>query len=173
MADIKLSALASENTFANGDFIIVTDGTQDKKILATDAKDYFVSESDANIQANADDIEELQTEYEGMTYKAGDTFTARIWTGGFITNSTKSVCFSIPSSKAITASTVTLTSGTINVFQNGSIVVSNQDVTQTTLTVEATGAGIRIRCTFPSAISGATNNDACGIEAYNFTFTFS
>lgn len=99
-------------------------------------------------------------------YKAGDSFSLRIQTAGYITGE-RNVHFYIPFSRPVYGNpTITVTSnGDWAIRSDGKYAFGGSAVTPTSITVTASGSnGIAVYAAF-SNTTDAQNNAACGIDA--------
>ena len=99
-------------------------------------------------------------------YKAGDSFSLRIQTAGYITGE-RNVHFYIPFSRPVYGNpTITVTSnGDWAIRSDGKYAFGGSAVTPTSITVTASGPnGIAVYAAFDNT-TDAQNNAACGIDA--------
>lgn len=106
-------------------------------------------------------------------YLPGDTISGSVRAGGYVTNSTKDIRWTIPLSRPISGS-VSCTSMSMTVRIAGTYVYGtssgNTSVPVANLTYEVTPSGIDCQYRAASAISGATNNSECSVQvSYSFT----
>lgn len=110
-----------------------------------------------------------------LVYTAGDTMELSSWhSAGYISSSSTTVYFNVPLCKPSAAASVECSSMELRVRQNGSYIIgdssSYETVTPTTLILR--DGYITVMYNAGSALDGATNNDACGIQLLDTTFTF-
>ncbi len=108
-------------------------------------------------------------------YQAGDSFSATITTGGYVTSSSAKIYFLIPTNRPIIGSPSVTVSGGLTLRQDGSYTHgSSASATVTPSSYAAylvTGVGIRVIATM-SSTTNAVNNATIGV-AGTLTITFS
>lgn len=106
-------------------------------------------------------------------YLPGDTISDSCRAGGYVTNSTRDIRWTIPLSKPISGS-VSCASMSMTVRMAGTYIYGsssgNASVPVGDLTCAVTSSGIDCQYRASSAISGATNNSECSVQVtYSFT----
>ena len=135
---------------------------------------------DITVQATLSESEGI-SKYDvvnSMAYQAGDVITqANLDLSGFITSGATDICFTIPLTRPIAATSATLV-GAIAVRQNGYYIagmydgsIAIEDIVSAS-SITCSPFGLRCRLTLNEAPTMAVNNDAVGIQLINFTITF-
>ena len=110
-------------------------------------------------------------------YEAGDSISTIWWATGFVSNSKKSVYFTIPLAKPVVGDptiTITYNSEKIKVRQNGNFAYgSSSGVTPSSYSAKlnSDGNAIKVTLNMPNT-TNATDNDVCAISA-DIKITFS
>ena len=109
-----------------------------------------------------------------LYYRAGETDTFRICTGGFVTNSKKSFYFTIPLNKDATGLNISVISGNVTIRSaDGTYVESGSDITEnTSFTIVNNGKSLVLIINY-NASKDVVNNTPVGIDIKNLILQFS
>lgn len=198
MANIKVSEMTEANSFDDGDYTMIVQANQNKKI----SKENMLSDiptiqsNITTINTNIGNLTNLQTPttddlvsainslHDEMFYKDGDTYEIQSdYTGfaGLITGGTTSMRFTIPLPKKLTnISSITVNTLTLNVrlSSGGYLVASNTNFLASAYTVTTTVPADNLLVIIvqkSSAFTGATNNSpivVTGIAGSGIKVTF-
>lgn len=116
--------------------------------------------------------EKLLDDY--LYYKAGDTYSFRHQSGGYITGGTKSVFFTVYTNKSLSKVSGCTLTGTMQLRQNNGYPLGTTSLTNGDFTIQhyITGNAITFNITHNTAYTNATNNSPVGVDVEG-TITFS